>query len=64
VNEPQSFLNATEFSRAIYIDGKTSWIQSSGVEQSKIKQLKMGGLLAVNLGSIQATHFYHHGMEA
>jgi leucyl aminopeptidase len=34
VNEPQSFLNATEFSRAIYIDGKTSWIQSSGVEQS------------------------------
>lgn len=57
VNEPQSFLNATEFGRQFTLMGKSAGFKVQVLNKTKIKQLKMGGLLAVNLGSIQAPTF-------
>jgi len=57
VNEPQSFLNATEFSKQFTKMGKEAGFKVQVLNKAKIKQLKMGGLLAVNLGSIQAPTF-------
>jgi leucyl aminopeptidase len=57
VNEPQSFLNATEFGRQFYHMGKEAGFRVQVLNKSKIRQLKMGGLLAVNLGSPQPPTF-------
>ena len=57
VNEPQSFLNATEFAKQFTLMGKQAGFNVQVLNKAKIKQLKMGGLLAVNLGSIQAPTF-------
>ena len=57
VNEPQSFLNATEFSRQFQKMGKEAGFRVEVLNKEKIKALKMGGLLAVNLGSPQPPTF-------
>ena len=57
VNEPQSFLNATEFGRQFQHMGKEAGFKVEVLNKAKIKQLKMGGLLAVNLGSPQPPTF-------
>ncbi|MBL7924113.1 MAG: leucyl aminopeptidase [Bacteroidia bacterium] len=57
VNEPQSFLNATEFGRQFTHMGKAAGFKVQVLNKAKIKQLRMGGLLAVNLGSPQPPTF-------
>ncbi len=57
VNEPQSFLNATEFGRQFTQMGKEAGFKVQVLNKAKIRQLKMGGLLAVNLGSPQPPTF-------
>ncbi len=51
VNEPQNFLTATELSNQIVDMGKKAGFNVEVFNKAKIKSLKMGGLLAVNLGS-------------
>ncbi|MDZ4759106.1 MAG: leucyl aminopeptidase [Bacteroidota bacterium] len=51
VNEPQNFLTATELSKQISEMGKKAGFKVEVFNKAKIKSLKMGGLLAVNLGS-------------
>ncbi len=57
VNEPQSFLNATEFSHQFQKMGKEAGFRVEVLNKAKITALKMGGLLAVNLGSPQPPTF-------
>ncbi len=57
VNEPQSFLNATQFSEEMKNLGKEAGFSVETLNKSKIEALKMGGLLAVNKGSIQPPTF-------
>lgn len=57
VNEPQSFLNATVFANELKALAKESGFKSEVFEKKKIKELKMGGLLSVNLGSLQPPTF-------
>jgi leucyl aminopeptidase len=52
VNEPQSYLNATQYSSDIQVLGKQFGFDVEVFEKSKIEALKMGGLLAVNKGSL------------
>ncbi len=51
VNEPQSYLSATKLSEEIKSSGKKAGFSVKVLDKKKIQQLKMGGLLAVNLGS-------------
>lgn len=57
VNEPVSYLTATQFSREIeqLFDGLG--VNVEVLEKSKIEALKMGGLLAVNKGSVEPPTF-------
>lgn len=57
VNEPQSFLNATQFSKEIIKLGKEAGFKVEVLGKAKIEALKMGGLLAVNKGSIESPTF-------
>ena len=57
VNEPQSFLNATVFAAELNALCKKAGIKCQVFDKRKIKELKMGGLLAVNLGSPQPPTF-------
>lgn len=57
VNEPQSFLNATELARQFQRLGKEAGFKVEVLNKAKIKALKMGGLLAVNQGSPQPPTF-------
>jgi leucyl aminopeptidase len=57
VNEPQSFLNAPQFSEEIVRIGKLGGFKVEVLTKSKIEALKMGGLLAVNMGSQQPPTF-------
>jgi leucyl aminopeptidase len=57
VNEPVSFLTATQLAKEIEILAKTSSLKVEILEKTKIEALKMGGLLAVNKGSIEAPTF-------
>lgn len=57
VNEPVSFLNATQLSKEISLLGEEAGFSVTVFEKSKIEALKMGGLLAVNKGSIDAPTF-------
>jgi len=57
VNEPVSFLTATELAKAIEAKGQEANFQVTVLEKSKIEALKMGGLLAVNKGSIEPPTF-------
>jgi leucyl aminopeptidase len=57
VNEPVSFLNATQLSKEISLLGEEAGFTVTVFEKSKIEALKMGGLLAVNKGSIDPPTF-------
>lgn len=51
VNEPSSFLTAEQFSEQIVLMGKEAGFKTEVFGKNKIKSLKMGGLLGVNIGS-------------
>ncbi len=57
VNEPVSFLNAEQLSKEIEAIGKDAGMSVKVLEKSQIESLKMGGLLAVNQGSIDPPTF-------
>ncbi len=57
VNEPLSFLTAVQLSKEIKRLGKENNFKVNVLNKAKIKELKMGGLLAVNLGSIEPPTF-------
>jgi leucyl aminopeptidase len=57
VNEPVSFLTAMQFAEEIKALGKQSKAKVEVFNKKKIETLKMGGLLAVNKGSIDPPTF-------
>jgi len=57
VNEPVSFLTATQLASEIQKLGEEANFSVQVLEKSKIEALKMGGLLAVNKGSIEPPTF-------
>lgn len=57
VNEPVSFLTAVQLSKEIQKIGKEAGFKVEVFNKSKIEALKMGGLLAVNKGSIDPPTF-------
>ncbi len=57
VNEPLSFLNAAQLSKEINRLSKDAGFTVQTFGKSEIEQLKMGGLLAVNQGSIDDPQF-------
>lgn len=57
VNEPVSFLSAPQLSKEIEKLGKQSGFKVEVLSKAKIEALKMGGLLAVNKGSVQPPTF-------
>ena len=57
VNEPVSFLNAEELSNQIVEMGKKANFKVEVLDQIKLETLKMGGLLAVNKGSLDPATF-------
>ena len=57
VNEPLSYLTATKFADEFKSAGKKSGFKVQVYNKAKIKSLKMGGILAVNLGSIDPPTF-------
>ncbi len=57
VNEPVNILNATDLANAFKTMGKQAGFKVEVYNKAKIKQLKMGGLLAVNQGSVDEPTF-------
>lgn len=57
VNEPVSFLNAQQYAKEVQKMGKDAGFKVEVFNKSKIESLKMGGLLAVNQGSIDPPVF-------
>lgn len=57
VNEPQSFLDAEQLARELEKAGKESGVKVEVFNKNRIKALKMGGLLAVNKGSVMPPTF-------
>ena len=57
VNEPVVFLTATELSNQIKSLGEEAGFSVEVLEEAKIQSLKMGGLLAVNAGSVEPPTF-------
>ncbi|MCS7474197.1 leucyl aminopeptidase family protein [Myroides odoratimimus] len=57
VNEPVSFLNATQLATEIEALGKEANFSVKVLGRKEIEDLKMGGLLAVNKGSIDQPTF-------
>lgn len=57
VNEPVSYLTATQLSKEISEAGKRYGFAVQVFDKKKIEALKMGGLLAVNKGSIDPPTF-------
>lgn len=57
VNEPVSFLTAEQFGEEMVAICKDADIEVKVLEKSQIESLKMGGLLAVNKGSIDPPTF-------
>lgn len=57
VNEPVSYLNAVTFSKEMEKLGKKSGAKVEVLNKKKIESLKMGGLLAVNKGSVDPPTF-------
>lgn len=51
VNEPQSFLTAVQMAKEFEAMGKEAGFKVTVFDKKKIESLKMGGLLAVNMGS-------------
>jgi len=57
VNEPVNILNAESLANAFKSMGKKGGFKVDVLNKTKIKQLKMGGLLAVNAGSVDEPTF-------
>ncbi len=57
VNEPVNILNATDLANAFKTMGKQAGFSVEVFNKTKITQLKMGGLLAVNAGSVDEPTF-------
>lgn len=57
VNEPQSFLTATELAKQAQHLGKSAGFKVEVWNKVKIQSMKMGGLLAVNQGSVNPPTF-------
>lgn len=57
VNEPVSYLNADKFSKEIKKYFDSTGVKVEVLNKKKIESLKMGGLLAVNKGSVDAPTF-------
>jgi leucyl aminopeptidase len=57
VNEPANYLTAVQLSKEFQQMGKAAGFSVEVFNREKIKALKMGGLLAVNLGSIDPPTF-------
>jgi leucyl aminopeptidase len=57
VNEPVSFLTATQLANEIATLGEIAGFSVEIFEKNKIEALKMGGLLAVNKGSVEPPTF-------
>lgn len=57
VNEPVNFLNATQLAKEFQKLGKEAGFGVEVFNKAKIKALKMGGLLSVNLGSQEPPTF-------
>lgn len=57
VNEPVSFLNAEQLAAELVGLGKDSPLSIKVLEKGQIEALKMGGLLAVNQGSVDPPTF-------
>lgn len=57
VNEPLSYLTATQYSKDILSHTKNTGIKLTVWNQKKIEQEKMGGLIAVNKGSLEPGTF-------
>ena len=57
VNEPHSYLSAEMLSKEIIQLGKTCGFKVSVFDKKKIEKLKMGGILAVNMGSFTPPRF-------
>lgn len=57
VNEPVAYLNAIKFAEEFESMGKLSGLKVEVLNKKKIETLKMGGLLAVNKGSVDPPTF-------
>ncbi len=57
VNEPLSFLTAPQLGKEIKKIGKSAGFKVEVMNKKKIESLKMGGLLAVNFGSVDEPTF-------
>jgi leucyl aminopeptidase len=57
VNEPLSHLNAEIFSKKVKTLGKDAGFKVDVLDEQKIKELKMGGVLNVNKGSVTKPTF-------
>ncbi|MFT6922611.1 MAG: leucyl aminopeptidase [Crocinitomicaceae bacterium] len=57
VNEPVSFLNADQLAAEISVLADSTDLKVTVLEKTQIESLKMGGLLAVNQGSIDQPTF-------
>jgi leucyl aminopeptidase len=57
VNEPVAYLNAVKFAEEFENLGKLSGLKVEVLTRKKIEALKMGGLLAVNKGSVDPPTF-------
>ncbi len=57
VNEPVSYLNAERLSQELSRMGKEAGVKVEVLNKQKIESLKMGGLLAVNKGSLDPPTF-------
>jgi leucyl aminopeptidase len=57
VNEPSSFLTASQFSKEMIKAGKDYGFSVKVLNKKQIETLKMGGLLAVNQGSVEPPTF-------
>jgi leucyl aminopeptidase len=57
INEPNSWLTATQLANEMKRLGNEAGFRVEVLEKSKIESLKMGGLLAVNLGSVEPPTF-------
>lgn len=57
INEPSSFMNAVQFSKAVRQLGESAGFSVEVFNKKKIESLRMGGLLGVNKGSIDPPTF-------
>jgi leucyl aminopeptidase len=57
VNEPQSFLTSTQLAKEFQQLGKSAGFKTEVYDKARIKAKQMGGLLAVNQGSVEPPTF-------